>query len=61
VNYVTPVTGTQPLVEKIDPKLAKSELIFPTEASRAKLHPQVDLTASEQRQMNDAMQKVVGA
>jgi spermidine/putrescine transport system substrate-binding protein len=61
VNYVTPVAGAQPVVEKIDPKLASSELIFPTAASRAKLHPQVDLTAAEQRTMNDAMQKVVGA
>jgi spermidine/putrescine transport system substrate-binding protein len=61
VNYVTPVAGAQAEVEKIDPKLASSELIFPTAASRAKLHPQVDLTAAEQRTMNDAMQKVVGA
>jgi spermidine/putrescine transport system substrate-binding protein len=61
VNYVTPVQGTQAELAKIDPKLAQSELIFPTAASRAKLHPYVTLTASEERQMNDAMQKVIGA
>jgi spermidine/putrescine transport system substrate-binding protein len=61
VNYVTPVAGTQAVVEKIDPKLASSELIFPTASTRAKLQAQVDLTAAEQRQMNDAMQKVIGA
>src|SRR3954447_7999060 len=61
VNYVTPVKGAQAEMEKIDPKLAKNELIFPTAATKAKLNPYVDLTPSEERQMNDAMQKVVGA
>jgi spermidine/putrescine transport system substrate-binding protein len=61
VNYVTPVVGAQEELAKIDPKLATNELIFPSPATRAKLHPQVNLTAQEQRQMNDAMQKVVGA
>ncbi|MEA2421303.1 MAG: spermidine/putrescine transport system substrate-binding protein [Thermoleophilaceae bacterium] len=61
VNYVTPVVGAQAELQKIDPKLASNELIFPSPATRAKLHPQVNLTAAEQRTMNDAMQKVVGA
>jgi spermidine/putrescine transport system substrate-binding protein len=61
VNYVTPVEGAQAELAKIDPKLATNELIFPSPATRAKLHPQVNLTAAEQRTMNDAMQKVVGA
>src|SRR3954466_1155048 len=61
VNYVTPVEGAQAEMEKIDPKLAKNELIFPSAATKAKLNPYVDLTPSEERQMNDAMQKVVGA
>jgi spermidine/putrescine transport system substrate-binding protein len=61
VNYVTPVQGAQAEMQKIDPKLAASELIFPSAATRAKLHPYVNLTADEERQMNDAMRKVVGA
>jgi spermidine/putrescine transport system substrate-binding protein len=61
VNYVTPVEGARAEMEKIDPKLASNQLIFPSAETRAKLHPQVDLTAAEQRQMNDAMQKVIGA
>ena len=61
VNYVTPVQGAQAELAKIDPKLATNELIFPSPETRAKLHPQVNLTAAEQRTMNDAMQKVVGA
>jgi spermidine/putrescine transport system substrate-binding protein len=61
VNYVTPVEGALAEMEKIDPKLATNQLIFPSAETQAKLHPQVTLTAEEQRQMNDAMQKVVGA
>jgi spermidine/putrescine transport system substrate-binding protein len=61
VNYVTPVQGAQAEMQKIDPKLASNELIFPSAATRAKLHPYVNLTAAEERQMNDAMQKVIGA
>jgi spermidine/putrescine transport system substrate-binding protein len=61
VNYVTPVQGAQAELQKLDPKLATNELIFPSTATRAKLHPQVNLTPAEERQMNDAMQKVVGA
>jgi spermidine/putrescine transport system substrate-binding protein len=61
VDYVTPVVGAQAEMEKIDPKLAKNELIFPSPATQAKIHPYVNLTADEERTMNDAMQKVVGA
>jgi spermidine/putrescine transport system substrate-binding protein len=53
--------GAQAEMEKIDPKLAKNELIFPSPETQARIHPYVDLTADEERQMNDAMQKVVGA
>jgi spermidine/putrescine transport system substrate-binding protein len=61
LNYVTPVNGTRAAIEKIDPKLASDNLIFPDAATLAKIHPYVDLTASEERVMNDAMQKVIGA
>jgi spermidine/putrescine transport system substrate-binding protein len=61
VNYVTPVDGAKAEAEKIDPKLASNQLIFPSAATRAKVHPYVTLTASEERTMNDAMQKVIGA
>jgi spermidine/putrescine transport system substrate-binding protein len=61
VNYVTPVLGAQQQMQKIDPKLATNQLIFPSAATRTKLHPYVTLTAAEERQMNDAMQKVIGA
>ena len=60
VNYITPVNGAQAEMEKIAPKLAHNELIFPSDATRAKLHPYVTLSAADERRMNDAMQKVVG-
>jgi spermidine/putrescine transport system substrate-binding protein len=55
------VNGAQAEIEKIDPKLASNQLIFPSPATRAKLHPYVTLSQAEERQMNDAMQKVIGA
>src|SRR3954463_6744702 len=60
-NYVTPVDGAKEEAAKIDPKLAANQLIFPDAATRAKVHPYVTLTPAEERQMNEAMQKVVGA
>jgi spermidine/putrescine transport system substrate-binding protein len=61
VNYVTPVMGAKEVLEKSDPKLAENELIFPSDATLARLHPFPNLDADEERQMNEAMQEVVGA
>src|SRR4051794_38845286 len=61
INYVTPVVGTQEAIQKIDPSLVHAPTVFPDDATRTKLHPYVTLTASEERQMNEAMQKVTGA
>lgn len=38
VNYICPVEGAQAEMEKIDPELAESELIFPTEETLAQTH-----------------------
>jgi spermidine/putrescine transport system substrate-binding protein len=46
---------------KTDPKTASNELIFPSDATLAKLHPFVNLNEAEERRMNEAMQAVVGA
>ena len=61
VNYVTPVKGAKEELAKDDPELAENELIFPSEETLAKLHPYVNLDEAEERQMNEAMQAVVGA
>jgi spermidine/putrescine transport system substrate-binding protein len=60
VNYVTPVNGAQAELEKIDPKLASNELIFPSDETRSKLQGYFNLDASDEQQMNDAMERVVG-
>lgn len=61
VNYVTPVVGAQEELAKSDPETAENPLIFPDEATLANLYPYVDLDEAEERQMNEAMQAVVGA
>ncbi len=61
VAYVSPVEGAKEELLKIDPKLANNQLVFPDEATRAKLHPFPNLNEDEERQMNEAMQQVVGA
>lgn len=61
VNYVTPVVGAKEELAKSDPKTAENPLIFPDEATLAQLHPYVNLNEDEERQMNEAMQAVVGA
>jgi spermidine/putrescine transport system substrate-binding protein len=61
VNYVTPVVGAKEELAKSDPETAENQLIFPNEETLANLHPYVDLNEDEERQMNEAMQAVVGA
>jgi spermidine/putrescine transport system substrate-binding protein len=61
VNYVTPVMGAKEALARTDPKLASNELIFPSEPTRAKLHPYVTLEQDEEDRMLAAMQQVTGA
>jgi spermidine/putrescine transport system substrate-binding protein len=61
VNYVTPVVGAKEALAETDPETAENPLIFPDDATLAKLHPYVDLNEDEEKQMNEAMQAVVGA
>jgi spermidine/putrescine transport system substrate-binding protein len=60
VNYVTPVAGAQAEMEKIDAKLAKSEYIFPTEATMSRLHIFRALTPTEETSWTEAFQKAAG-
>jgi spermidine/putrescine transport system substrate-binding protein len=53
--------GAKEVLEKQDPKLAENQLIFPDDATLSKLHPFVTVNEDEERQMNEAMQAVVGA
>jgi spermidine/putrescine transport system substrate-binding protein len=60
VNYICPVEGAQAAMEKIDPALAKSELIFPTAKTQSKLHVFRNLTPAEETEFTDAFQKATG-
>jgi spermidine/putrescine transport system substrate-binding protein len=61
VNYVTPVNGAQEVLEKTDPEVAQNPLIFPDEATLARLHPYFSLPPEEERQAEEAFQEVIGA
>jgi spermidine/putrescine transport system substrate-binding protein len=61
VNYVCPVAGAQEEVAKLDPELAKNELIFPTEDTMKRLNVFKGLNESQERAYNDKFQKVTGA
>jgi spermidine/putrescine transport system substrate-binding protein len=60
VNYVTPVKGAQAEMEKIDPELAKSEYIFPTDKTLKNLSVFRSLTPAEETTWSEAFQKAAG-
>jgi spermidine/putrescine transport system substrate-binding protein len=60
VNYVTPVKGAQAEMEKIDPDLAASEFIFPTERTMANLSVFRSLTPTEETSWSEAFLKAAG-
>jgi spermidine/putrescine transport system substrate-binding protein len=60
VNYVCPVEGAQAEMEKIDPTLAKSEYIFPTAKTSARLNIFRPLTAAEETEFQTAFQTAAG-
>ncbi len=60
VSYVCPVKGADKVLAKTDPKAARSPLIFPTAAMRAKLH-QFDPKALFNEDYLQKWQKLLGA
>ena len=60
VNYVCPVKGAQAEMEKIDPDLAKSEYIFPTDKTMKNLNVFRALTTDEETTWTEAFQKAAG-
>ncbi len=60
VAYVPPVKGTQEEMAKIDPELAKSPLVFPSDADLAKTN-QFDAEALNNQTYIEQWQKVLGA
>jgi spermidine/putrescine transport system substrate-binding protein len=57
VNYISPVDGIKPYA----PAIANNPLIFPPDDVRAKLHAYPSLTPADERRMQAAMAKVIGA
>jgi spermidine/putrescine transport system substrate-binding protein len=60
VNYVCPVKGAQAEMEKIDPELAKSEFIFPTDKMMSNLNVFRSLSPTEESTWTEAFQKAAG-
>jgi spermidine/putrescine transport system substrate-binding protein len=60
VQYICPVVGAQAAMEKIDPPLVKSPLIFPTAEDLAKVKVFRDLTPDEETTFSESFQKVIG-
>ena len=60
VNYICPVDGAKEEMEKIDPSLVDSPLIFPTEDDLAAVQVFRSLTPDEETTYSEAFQKVIG-
>ena len=58
VNYVCPVQGAQEEMKKIDPELADSEWIFPTDELLEQSYVFTQLTPQEETQYEDAFGRV---
>lgn len=60
VNYICPVKGAQAEMEKIDPNLAKSPFIFPTEETLKHVKVFRGLTPDEETKYTEAFQAATG-
>ena len=61
VNYVCPVKGVRELLEKSDPELAESELIFPSPESLTASTDLRPLAGKEAQEVESAFQQAIGA
>ncbi len=59
VNYMCPVQGAREQMERIDPELAESEWIFPSDELLAKAQVFRDFTAEEEVAYNEAFGRVI--
>jgi spermidine/putrescine transport system substrate-binding protein len=57
--YVSPVSGVKPLLEKIDPPAAKSDLIFPSDQFTSKCDVAPTLSGQEEQDVTRAFNAVV--
>jgi spermidine/putrescine transport system substrate-binding protein len=61
VNYICPVEGVQEILAKRSPELARNQLIFPDETTLSNAFIFRELKPDEERQLDEAFQKVIGA
>ncbi len=61
VNYICPVEGVQEILEKRDPELAANQLIFPDDKTLGDAFIFRQLNPDEERQLDEAFQKAIGA
>ncbi len=60
VNFICPVAGAKEAIEKIDPSLARNELIFPSEKMLARVKA-FDTEAADNQEYREKFQGVIGA
>jgi spermidine/putrescine transport system substrate-binding protein len=60
VNYICPVQGAQQAMEKVDPELVESPLIFPDEATLSKTFGFMALDEAKARQYESDFNKAIG-
>jgi spermidine/putrescine transport system substrate-binding protein len=60
VNYICPVEGAKEEMEKIDPSLVDSPLIFPTDEDLANVKVFRSLSPDEETLFSEEFQKVIG-
>ena len=61
VNYVCPVEGVKEIIEKRDPELAASQLIFPDDETLENAYIFRNTQPDEERELDEAFQQVIGA
>jgi spermidine/putrescine transport system substrate-binding protein len=61
VNYICPVEGVQEILARRAPALAENQLIFPDDETLANAFIFRELKPDEERQLDEAFQKVIGA
>jgi spermidine/putrescine transport system substrate-binding protein len=61
INYICPVNGVKEVLAKQDPALAKNQLIFPDETFLQDTFIFRGLNPEEERELDDAFQRVIGA
>jgi spermidine/putrescine transport system substrate-binding protein len=59
VNYVTPVEGVKPILEKRNPKLGKNQLIFPSSSFTKKCSSTPSLSGEEEQKVVRAFDAVL--